>query len=174
MSEPRTRNTARSSVGTACCRLDAQEIPNSEIDPGSTGYQPVPSGHWPDGTGGRPPWEATSETFPYALPFRAPTRGVSGRGTGRLPVLPGGDAAERPFALWTAPAERQRRRRFRAREGVTSSGDYAACESGVALRWPPQSIFSPAPTTPPFRDAARTELRTVNRAKDTGGNFFNR
>src|SRR5882724_9495107 len=38
----------------------------------------------------------------------------------------------RPYALWTAPAER--RRRFRARDRVTTSEDHSACESGIALR----------------------------------------
>ena len=30
--------------------------PNSEFGLGGTGYQPVPSGHWPDGMTGTPPW----------------------------------------------------------------------------------------------------------------------
>jgi len=44
---------------------------------------------------------------------------------------------ELALPIWTAPAERQRRRRFwPAREVWTT---HAASKSGVALRFPPQS-----------------------------------
>ena len=52
---------------------------------GSTGYQPVPSGHWPDGTAGRALWKWLREKFCGALPI---PRGRLPRGTGGSPVLP--------------------------------------------------------------------------------------
>ena len=58
--------------------------PNSEIGLGSTGDQPVPSGHWPDGTGsGTFCSNVQNCSTRPSLP-----RGWSPRGTGRLPVLP--------------------------------------------------------------------------------------
>jgi len=56
-----------------------------ETGAGSTGYQPVPSGHWPDGTAGRPLWPWTPQEFRAALPV---PRGESPRVTGGSPVLP--------------------------------------------------------------------------------------
>jgi len=53
--------------------------------------------------------------------------------------------ANRPSArpglrgFWTAPAERKRRRRFRAGDEPTGFKTLRAGESGVALRLPPQS-----------------------------------
>ncbi|MEI6193938.1 MAG: hypothetical protein WCS42_06365 [Verrucomicrobiota bacterium] len=41
---------------------------------------------------------------------------------------------------WTAPAERERRRRYRTHTAVVNSKIFRACESGVALRLPPQSM----------------------------------
>ena len=55
------------------------------IGVGSTGYQPVPSGHWPDGTAGRVIWKWTLTNFSDALPI---PRGRLPRGTGGSPVPP--------------------------------------------------------------------------------------
>jgi hypothetical protein len=57
---------------------------------GSTGNLPVPPGHWPGGMGGSTALERIvgKKSVPSSLP-----RGESPRGTGRLPVLPGGFAA---------------------------------------------------------------------------------
>ncbi len=52
---------------------------------GSTGYQPVPSGHWPDGTAERPLWNWLRLKMRGALPI---PRGRLPRGTGGSPVLP--------------------------------------------------------------------------------------
>ena len=41
--------------------------------------------------------------------------------------------------FWSAPAERERRRRFRVDGKLTDAKGFRACESGVALRLPPQS-----------------------------------
>jgi hypothetical protein len=42
-------------------------------------------------------------------------------------------------ASWTAVAKRQRRHRFRADDEFWNFNLSRACESGVALRFPPQS-----------------------------------
>ena len=64
--------------------------PNSEFGLGGTGYQPVPSGHWPDGMTGTPPWGKGAVKSSGG--GRVPSGG-SPLGTGGSPVLPGGCAA---------------------------------------------------------------------------------
>ncbi len=47
--------------------------------------------------------------------------------------------ADETAASWSAPAERERRRRFRTGDEDGTINPSRACESGVALRLPPQS-----------------------------------
>ena len=63
--------------------------PNSEIGMGSTGDSPVPSGHWPDGTGRTLAPETDVEKSSGAFPIPS---GGSPLGTGQWPVLPAGMA----------------------------------------------------------------------------------
>jgi hypothetical protein len=57
--------------------------PKSEVGMGGTGDPPVPSGHWPDGTGRRPALETDSWNGSFPNPS-----GESPIGTGQWPVLP--------------------------------------------------------------------------------------
>ena len=59
--------------------------PNCEVGMGGTGDAPVPSGHWPDGTGTMVAMEKDERKSPSAFPN---PRGGSPRGTGQWPVPP--------------------------------------------------------------------------------------
>ena len=63
--------------------------PNSEVAVGGSGDPPVPSGHWPDGTGR--PLVAEIGAGNSSTVFPIPS-GESLLGTGQWPVLPAGMA----------------------------------------------------------------------------------
>ena len=59
--------------------------PNAEVGMGGTGDPPVPSGHWPDGTGRTLALETDVRKSSGAVPVPS---GGSPLGTGQWPVLP--------------------------------------------------------------------------------------
>ena len=63
--------------------------PNAEVRMGSTGDPPVPSGHWPDGTGRTLELEINARKSSCTVDIPS---GGSPPGTGPWPVLPGGVA----------------------------------------------------------------------------------